>query len=332
VVPGAAPLRLPEPQWVRELDANPRPRPPELVEGLLHQGCKMVLSGPSKSYKSWCLLDLAMSVASGQPWWGRKTRQARTIYINFELPRWAVHERLMVLRRARPECDPVCGNGLAFWNLRGHSAGLERLRPQLEDHLRREQFGLVILDPVYKLLGDRDENSNGEIAGMMNQLELLAQTSGAAVVLAHHFAKGNAGAKNSIDRMSGAGVWARDPDALVALTPHEEADCFTVSTTLRLVPRIPDWVMRWEFPLMRNLTDLNPAALERRMGRQKAYRDAEFMRLVFGTAEPQSYGAILSQAAAMELSRSTMARYLRRLEKAGCIVRVNGKYQKREEQ
>jgi hypothetical protein len=291
----------------------------------------MVLSGPSKSYKSWCLLDLAISVASGQPWWGRKTQQAQTIYINFELPRWAMHDRLGALRRARPECE-VRGRRLKLWNLRGHSADLTVLRPQLEEELRREAYGLVILDPVYKLLGDRDENSNGEIANLMNQLELLAQTSGAAVVLAHHFAKGNAGAKDPIDRMSGAGAWARDPDSLVVLTPHEEADCFTVSTILRLVPQIPDWVVRWEFPLMRNLVDLNPAALRRRTGRQKAYRDAEFMRLVFGTAEQKNYGAIMSQAAAMGLSKSTMARYLRKLEESKCIVRVNGKYQKREEQ
>ena len=45
VTPEAAPPRLPELQWVRDLNANPQPRPPELVEGLLHQGCKMVLSG-----------------------------------------------------------------------------------------------------------------------------------------------------------------------------------------------------------------------------------------------------------------------------------------------
>ena len=40
--------------------------PPQIIEGVLHQGCKMILGGTSKSNKSWCLLDLAVSVASGQ--------------------------------------------------------------------------------------------------------------------------------------------------------------------------------------------------------------------------------------------------------------------------
>ena len=39
--------------------------PAQIIEGILHQGCKMVLGSTSKSNKSWCRLDLALSVASG---------------------------------------------------------------------------------------------------------------------------------------------------------------------------------------------------------------------------------------------------------------------------
>ena|SRR5579872_410161 len=67
--------------------------PPQIIEGVLHQGCKMILGGTSKSNKSWCLLELAMCVASGQPWWGRRTTKSKVLYINFELPEWAGLER-----------------------------------------------------------------------------------------------------------------------------------------------------------------------------------------------------------------------------------------------
>ena len=50
------------------------------------------------------------------------------------------------------------------------------------------------------MLGDRDENANGEIANLMNELEMLAQSSGAAVIVAHHFAKGDSSAKEAGDR------------------------------------------------------------------------------------------------------------------------------------
>ena len=168
--------------------AAPQP-PPIIIEGLLHQGCKMILGGTSKSNKSWCLLDLALAVASGTTWWGRRCHKMPVLYINFELHAWAAAQRINALCAARPECKGM-GPTFHIWNLRGHNTDLALLRPQLEVQLAKHQFGLIILDPAYKVLGDRDENANGEIANLMNELEALAQKTGAAVVVAHHFAKG----------------------------------------------------------------------------------------------------------------------------------------------
>jgi hypothetical protein len=39
--------------------------------------------------------------------------------------------------------------------------------------LAQQPFGLIILDPAYKVLGNRDENANGEIADLMNEFEAL---------------------------------------------------------------------------------------------------------------------------------------------------------------
>src|SRR5512135_1313357 len=257
---------LPEIVSLRALaEAAPLP-PPELVEGVLHQGCKMILSGTSKSNKTWCLLNLAVSVASGTEWLSRRTAKMAVLYLNFELHDWAVAQRLISICGVRPECKGI-GDTLHLWNLRGHNADIALLRPRLEEHLDRYQFGLIILDPVYKVLGDRDENANGEIAGLMNELERLAQRTRAAIVIAHHFAKGDSTVKNAIDRMSGAGAWARDPDSLVVMTRHEEEDCFTVTSILRNLPQLPEFVVEWDYPLMRLAKELNPEALRRPQGR-----------------------------------------------------------------
>src|ERR1051326_8011160 len=39
--------------------------PPELIQGVLHKGLKGVLGSCSKACKTWILLDIALSVASG---------------------------------------------------------------------------------------------------------------------------------------------------------------------------------------------------------------------------------------------------------------------------
>lgn len=118
---GAVPPPLPEILNLEQLHAVPAPAPPQIIEGVLHQGCKMILGGTSKSNKSWCLLDLALSVGSGQPWLGRKCVKMPVVYINFELQPWALAERLNALCMARPECKSP-EQSLALWNLRGHNS------------------------------------------------------------------------------------------------------------------------------------------------------------------------------------------------------------------
>lgn len=132
---GVLPPPLPEILTLRQLvEVAPAP-PPQIIEGILHQRCKMVLGGTSKSNKSWCLLDLALSVASGQPWWGRPCARLPVVYINFELHDWAVAQRLNALCGARPECKVLAdghhGDTLHLWNLRGHKGDLSHTtRPQ----------------------------------------------------------------------------------------------------------------------------------------------------------------------------------------------------------
>jgi hypothetical protein len=82
-------------------------------------------------------------------------------------------------------------------------------------------------------------------------MDTVATTTGAAVVLAGHFAKGNASAKETIDRISGSGVFARDPDtdSLVVFTKCEEEGAFVVEMVLRNHPPVAPFVVKWQYPL-----------------------------------------------------------------------------------
>jgi len=322
---GAVPDGLADWHYIEDIAANPHPKPTELIAGILHQGCKMILGGTSKSNKSWCLLDMAMSVASGQDWWGRRCVKSPVLYINLELQPWAIDERLALLRQARPECrfDPKL---FAIWNLRGKNADMSLLRPRLEKKLAGSRFGLIIIDPAYKVLGSRDENANGDIAGLMNEFEALAQSTGAAVVIAHHFAKGDSTAKSAMDRMSGAGAWARDPDTIMVLTPHEEPDAFTVSSIVRNLPQLPDFVVSMDFPLMVPAKDLNPEALRRPQGKNKICTDREFVETVFAGGSFATKTIRERAKELLDLSPRSADRYLARNLACGVIRYSGGLY------
>lgn len=55
------------------------------------------------------------------------------------------------------------------------------------------------------------------MAHFCNQFDLVCHELGAAVIYCHHHSKGYQGQKRSMDRPSGSGVFARDPDVLLDL-------------------------------------------------------------------------------------------------------------------
>jgi hypothetical protein len=248
---------LPAMQDAAALLSAPIALPDDVIEGMLHRGGKMVMGGASKSYKTWLLIDLGVSVATGSEWFnGYPTQKGRVLYVNFELPAPFFAQRIATVcdeRQLTLEPGMLC-----VWNLRGHVADWAKLQSQIQSDF----YALIILDPTYKLLLGRDENKAGDIASLMNEFEMLAVRSGAAVAFGAHYSKGNQAQKEAIDRIGGSGVFARDPDTILSFTRHEEADCFTVEMTLRNHPPREAFVVRWEFPLFAVENLLDPAQLK----------------------------------------------------------------------
>lgn len=316
---------LPEIEPAGSFVSQDIPEPPEVVWGMLHAGSKLVVGGASKSFKTWTLLYLAAAVSSGQPWLGFKTFQSRVLFINFELPRFAIQRRLQAISKALGvEPDD---RFLSLWNLRGYSAPYQLLVPQIIDRIRGEGFRLVTMDPIYKTLGNADENSATDMAGLLNSLEQIAEI-GAALAFGAHFSKGNQAAKNSIDRISGSGVFARDPDSILTFTAHEEENAFTVEPTLRNFKPVPPFVVRWDTPLMRRVDHLDPEKLKQpSKGRSQLYQPEQILDLL--ADESLSTKSWFGRAAdELGMGRTTFHELLRKLRDQGIIRKTsNGLWQ-----
>lgn len=238
------------------------PLPAELVQGVLHQGTKLVLGGPSKAYKTWALLDLCVAVATGAEWWGFPCMRGPVLYINFEIPRPFMKRRLEAVCEAKG-IDLKPGD-IDIWNLRGHAASFEKLLEEIIEQVKSRGYVLIVIDPTYKVMGERDENSASDMNNLMNTFERICNETSAAVAFGSHFAKGNAAGKEAIDRISGSGVTARDPDSIITLTRHSAGDAyFTADFTLRNMPRVDPFVLMREHPLMVRCEELDPNDLKR---------------------------------------------------------------------
>jgi len=234
--------------------------PRELVAGLLHAGTKCVLGGSSKAGKTWLLLALAVCIATGTLFLRWPTTACLVLYINLEIHRAFIKQRLQTIAAKMGLTDL---SNLHILTLRGQGVDFDTLLEQIIERIKGERYALIILDPLYKLMVGRSENTAGSVGVLCHQIEQLIERTGAAVVYAHHFTKGNAAKKKAMDRLSGSGVLARDADTIITLTEHQEEGCYAVEMTLRNLPPQPAFVAEWDFPVMKERRDLDPADLKR---------------------------------------------------------------------
>ena len=186
-----------------------------IVDGVLRRGHILMLTGPPKAGKSWCMAQLAYAVASGGEWMGFKCHQGSVCYVDTELDPNSLFNRL---DRVRARMGLQDSDGLIqAMPLRGKTVTAEMIANTIADAYGDSYPSLVIIDSIYSI-ETGDENSAGDMRQMMQQLGSIA-AKGSAIAFAHHHAKGSAGSRNVIDRGSGSGVFGRFVDAMVDLTP-----------------------------------------------------------------------------------------------------------------
>ena len=214
---------LPDTENLADTWADPPALAPPLIDNVLRQGHKMLLAGPSKAGKSFALIELCISIAEGRPWFGRfGCAQGKVLYINLELDRASCLHRFRDVYTAL-DLAPDHVSNIDLWNLRGVSVPMDKLAPKLIRRAQRKNYIAVVLDPIYKVITG-DENSADQMAKFCNQFDLVFRELGCAVIYCHHHSKGAQGGKRSMDRASGSGVFARDPDAMLDMTELEPTD------------------------------------------------------------------------------------------------------------
>ena len=121
-----------------------------------------------------------------------------------------------------------------------------------------------------------------------------------------------------MDRISGSGVLARDPDSIITMTRHEKDDAFAVEMTLRNFPPQEPFVVRREHPLMIVDRKLDPGRLKQAVGRKEEVSADDVLSLLGDDA--LTYSEWLGKAEEkLFTSRDTFTRRLRKLKLEGRI-------------
>lgn len=233
--------------------------PEELIHGILRRGHKMLISGSSKAGKSFLLMELCIAIAEGQKWLGFPCKKGRVLYVNLEIdPASAINRFLKIYDALGIPMNNA--DDIIIWNLRGHAVPLDQLVPKLVRRVRDQKLDAIIIDPIYKVITG-DENNASEMGAFCNQFDKICTETGCSTIYCHHHSKGAQGMKKAMDRASGSGVFARDPDAQLDMIQLELSDdiennvrdgnatAWRLESSLREFPNIKPVNFWFEYPI-----------------------------------------------------------------------------------
>lgn len=175
---------------------------PWLVEDWIPEGTVGMVQSPPGAYKTWLLLDMAASVASGSPFLQRYPvyRPGPVLFIQQEDPRPLLSARVSLLRYAKEAAALGITDPGAFWvgeraplylvTDAGFSFGNGASRERLVTLIRELRPHLVMLDPLYTACPAGQFFI--EMPDHIKWLRRLRDRFGCAFLLAHHTKKANA--------------------------------------------------------------------------------------------------------------------------------------------
>ena len=278
---------LPNPEELSDVWNDLPPLADCLIEGVLRKGHKMLLAGPSKAGKSFALIELTIAIAEGANWLGFKCSQGKVLYVNLELDRASCLHRFQDVYKALG-IPPRSLQNIDIWNLRGKAVPMDKLAPKLIRRSENRHYVAVIIDPIYKVITG-DENSADQMANFCNQFDKICTSLQCAVIYCHHHSKGAQGGKKSMDRASGSGVFARDPDALLDLTELELTDEIKAQqrgkARIRGIERaLDEFSPGWQQDIVQD-DRLSPSAMEEFANKQLNFDQSSIMSTYVSEAE-----------------------------------------------
>jgi hypothetical protein len=177
-----------------EEEFTARPAPEWIIKNVLPQAGLVLLIGASGSGKSFIALDMAGSIARGEPWRDRKVRGGRAVVIAAEgaggfRNRLVAYDQYHEIERTGIGVIPDTPNFLHKNDVRDVVLALKDFGP----------VDVIIVDTLAQVTAGGNENSGEDMGTALANCKALHQATGATVMVVHHVGK---------DETKGARGWS----------------------------------------------------------------------------------------------------------------------------
>ncbi len=164
--------------------------PDEIVEGLLTAGGVSLLYGDSNSGKTFFVIDMAVAVARGVPWMGKRTESGLVIYLAAESPA-SVRSRLQAYRRHHGLEVPnfaIVQSPIDLFDGEADTDSVIDLVRQIEASTG-QRARLIVGDTLARLSAGANENAGQDMGLVVRRFDRIRTECNAHFMLVHHSGK-----------------------------------------------------------------------------------------------------------------------------------------------
>lgn len=229
-----------------DFDEAAIPTRPWVIPGVMLSGYTHMLAAPGGSGKSLFTLQIAIALATGEPWGEFKPRRkARSLIINVEDDIHEQRRRIAAARRVmKVDSDDL--RGMVHIVTETDTivvAGFDQARrmvakpivPVLVDYIRQHEIDVLIVDPFTETF-EGDENDNSEVKWAMRVWrDEIARATGCVVYLVHHTTKHASHGAGDANVVRGGGSIVNSTRISATLMPmtSDEAAAMGIEETQR---------------------------------------------------------------------------------------------------
>src|SRR4051812_45092649 len=160
-----------------------------LIKGMLEHEQVSLIIGDTGSGKTFFALDRALHIALGREWFGHPVSQGGVVYVAAEAGP-SIFNRVAAFRQHYAVTDDVPFKAITMAIDLCHPDGDLN---QLIDVIGRAEFSsplaLIEIDTLSRVLAGGDENSSGDMGGLLRSLDTLRDQLQCHVSAVHHFGK-----------------------------------------------------------------------------------------------------------------------------------------------
>ena len=229
-------------------------KPEWLVQNIWQKGTYGLIAGEPKTYKSVQATDLALSVASGRAflnYFPVDTRGA-VLYVQEENNEQTVQDRVFKIAASKGLLTSTPGGWalpndipLYFSNNCGIDLTQADSRKRLEDTIKELRPVLLILDPLYMMMGGVDENSAQEVGVILRWLTHLRNAYGLSIVVCHHYNKGGTGSSSRAgQRVRGSSAFHAWVESAIYVKATTELYTVKLEREFRAFPTMPELTLK----------------------------------------------------------------------------------------